>query len=442
MKTLILASGYGERLFPLSREDRPKQFVKIDGESLLQKTVMRASLLSEQDDIYVITRTELESLVKQHLGEIGINARIILEPSARGTLITNYIGMSKIAEEGNSIVALLPSDHIIEANQTYIEAFKEAEELAKQGYLVVFGIKPTNPHTGYGYIKPGKKISSQGFLVKSFVEKPNKETAQLYINQGYLWNSGMLVTSTETFFRECKRFIPELNIETCSSLTGSFEKKVLEKSDHAAVMRLDVFWTDVGSFQTLYEISEKNKDENAVLGKAELLNAKGNLVVGDNLYLIDVNNLAVIKNGNAVLVCPLASSQKVRDLVKIIRETNPEVLSSKQRVEKPWGYYYVLYESEQYKVKELVINPKQRLSLQSHNYRSEHWIILEGYAKVTVDDNVSILKKDDSIYIPKKSKHRVENPYESTQLKILEIQTGEKLDETDIIRFEDDYGRT
>jgi len=442
MKTLILASGYGERLFPLSREDRPKQFIKIDGESLLQKTAMRASLLSEQDDIYVITRTELESLVKQHLGEIGINARTILEPSARGTLITNYIGMSKIAEDGDSIVALLPSDHIIDANQTYIEAFKEAEKLASQGYLVVFGIKPTNPHTGYGYIKPGKKISSQGFLVESFVEKPDKETAQLYINQGYLWNSGMLVTSTEAFFRECKRFIPELNIETCSSLTGSFEKKVLEKSDRVAVIQLDVFWTDVGSFQTLYEISEKNKDENAVLGKAELLNAKGNLVVGNNLYLIDVNNLAVIKNGNAVLVCPLASSQKVRDLVKIIRETNPEVLSSKQRVKKPWGYYSVLYESEQYKFKELVINPKQRLSLQSHNYRSEHWIILEGYAKVTVDDNVSILKKDDSIYIPKKSKHRVENPHESTQLKILEIQTGEKLDESDIIRFEDDYGRT
>ncbi len=443
MKVLILAGGIGERLFPLSRMKYSKQFLRFDGKSLFQMTVERGLKISKH--VYVVTNVEQEFLVKRELDEMGVDAKVVTEPLPRNTLPAIYLGMKKIVEDfGRSKVAILPSDHIIDVNESFLSAFKKAETLADD-YLVTFGIKPTKPHTGYGYIKPKEEIDC-GFIVERFVEKPDYETAKVYVESGYLWNSGMFVFDSEIFFEECERFAKDViekvdegryqDIEPISVDNG-----ILEKSNRVAVVPLETSWSDVGSFDALYEIFEKDENGNTVKGEYLGLNSRNNLIISENLVAtIDVEDLAIVSTRDVTLVCPRSSSQKVREIVKELRQREDERVYHHLTVYKPWGSYTVLEEGEGYKVKRLTVLPGKRLSLQMHHHRSELWVVVRGTAKVTVDDREFLLRKGESTFIPMGSRHRLENPGKIT-LEVIEVQIGEYLGEDDIVRFSDDFGR-
>lgn len=443
MRVLILAGGVGERLFPLSRAKYPKQFLKFNGESLFQMTVKRGLIIS--DDIYVVTNVDHAFMIEKELEDIGVKAKILKEPMPKNTLPAIYLGIKEITKDfGRSKVAVLPSDHMIEANERLVDAFKRAEKLADE-YLVTFGIKPTKPHTGYGYIKPGSALEG-GFLVEKFVEKPDYENAKIYVESGYLWNSGMFVFDTDVFLEECEKFAKDVidkvdggRYEEIEPI--SVDKGILEKSDRVAVVPLEVFWSDVGSFDAVYEIIEKDKDGNAVRGEFFGVNSRNNLVICEGLVAtVDVENMVIVNTKDVTLVCPRDSSQKIREVVKALKLKGDERVEHHVTVYRPWGSYTVLEEGNGWKVKRLTVLPKKRLSLQMHYHRNEFWVVVKGTAKVTVGDKEFILSKGESTFIPIGTKHRLENPG-NIPLEIIEVQIGDYLGEDDIVRFADDFGR-
>ena len=443
MIVLILAGGVGERLFPLSRSKYPKQFLKFNEESLFQMAFKRGLMLS--DSIYVVTNVDQAFMIEKEIEEIGIDAKVLKEPMPKNTLPAIYLGIREIVKDfGRSKVAILPSDHIIEANEKFVEAFKKAERISDK-YLVTFGIKPTKPHTGYGYIKPGDSVEGV-FIVERFVEKPDYERAKRYVEEGYLWNSGMFVFDTTVFLEECKKFARNI-IERVDSgrydeiESISVDKGILEKSDRVAVIPLDVFWSDVGSFDAVYEIMKKDENNNAVRGEFLGINSRNNLVISDSLITsVDIENMVIINTKDVTLVCPRESSQKVREIVRALKEKNDERVEHHITVYRPWGSYTVLEEGNGWKVKRLTVLPKKRLSLQMHYHRCEFWVVVRGTAKVTIGDREFLLKKGESTFIPVGEKHRLENPGNIT-LEIIEVQIGDYLGEDDIVRFADDFGR-
>jgi mannose-1-phosphate guanylyltransferase/mannose-6-phosphate isomerase len=406
-------------------------------------TVERALMISR--DIYVVTNVEHSFMVERELKEMDVDAEIISEPMPKNTLPAIYLGMRRIVEDfGRSKVAILPSDHLIDADERFTSAFEKAEKLADD-YLVTFGIKPTKPHTGYGYIKPRESVDG-GFVVEKFVEKPDYETAKVYVESGYLWNSGMFVFDSEIFFEECKKYAKDVMDKVDGGKYEEIEpisvdKGILEKSNRIAVVPLDMFWSDVGSFDAIYEIIEKDENGNAVRGEFLGINSKNNLIIGESLVTaVDVNNLVIVSTKDVTLVCPRESSQKVREIVKTLRARKDERAEHHITVYRPWGSYTVLEEGNGYKVKRLTVLPGKRLSLQMHYHRSEFWVVVKGTAKVTVEDREFLLRKGESTFIPMGARHRLENPGKVT-LEVIEVQIGEYLGEDDIVRFADDFGR-
>ncbi len=454
--TLILAGGKGTRLWPLSREDYPKQFYNIFNRSLFQKTIERALIFSKPKEIIVVTNERYKFRVLDDLEEMEVNIpkeNIIMEPAARNTLPAIYLGIKNIKDvaNANGKVAVLPSDHFVEVDGSYKEAFEDAIKISKR-YLVTFGIEPKNPHTGYGYIKPGKRIDGSiegAFEVAKFVEKPDLERAKEYVNSGYLWNSGMFMFDIGIFMKECELHQPELVKlfelpveEAYSKLPEiSVDYGIMEKTKKAAVVKLNSFWSDVGSFDSLYEIFEKDESGNAIRGECIALNSRNNLVFGGRLAaIIGVEDLVVVDTKDAVLVCNRHDSQQVREIVEILKKRNDKRAEVHRTAYRPWGSYTVLEENQFYKIKRLTVKPKKRLSLQKHYHRSEHWVVVKGTAKITVDGEERLLRNGESTFIPAGTIHRLENPG-LIPLEVIEVQIGEYLDENDIERFEDDFER-
>ena len=472
MKSIILAGGSGTRLFPLSRKYFPKQFLNIaDDKSLFQKTIERnLKVTGDIKDILVITNKDYKfhviNQIKDILGE-DINTNLLLEPIGRNTapaiaLAVKYL-QDKLGIDENEVVFVSPSDHIVSPTEKFVDYVKKAEDLAKNGFIVTFGINPTKPETGYGYIEAdlSNKINN-AYKVKQFHEKPDIETAQKYILSGnYYWNSGMFAFSIKTILDELKRFSPEIyeliaeksyeevleNFETMPDI--SIDYAVMEKTDKAVVLPLELLWSDVGSWDSIYDVMDKDENKNVKTGKVIDIDTKNSLIIGDERLIatIGVDDLIIVETPDVVMVAKKGEGQKVKELVNRLKndEELKHLTEFHTTVYRPWGSYTELEKGERYRIKRITVQPGQALSLQMHYHRSEHWVVIKGTAKVILENENGELKEyfvheNESIYVPKTTKHRLMNPGK-VPLEIIEVQVGEYVEEDDIVRFDDVYKR-
>ncbi|MHB8051736.1 MAG: mannose-1-phosphate guanylyltransferase/mannose-6-phosphate isomerase [Methanoregula sp.] len=448
MKSIILAGGVGTRLWPLSREYYPKQFIQLEGHSLFQQTVERASRLSAPDEIYVVTNEIHRYLVRNQIEELGhtiADDHLLAEPAGKNTLPAIAWAMQRIRSDSPFATAVVfPSDHLL--GETALDQIRAAEPLAKKN-LVTFGIKPTTPHTGYGYIRPGKRLAL-GNVVDEFKEKPDEKTAKDYVKKGYLWNSGIFLLYTDCFFEELKKYRPELYAAFTSDIPVNYTELepisidygLLEHSKRVAVVALETAWSDLGTFKALYDIEQHDPEGN--VGKAEFLAACNNYVhaPGKQVGLIGVHDLIIVDTADALLVCDTAQAEQVKLLVSRFNEQNLEVTKFHRKVYRPWGSYTVLEDTPFYKIKRVTVKPGQKLSLQLHHHRSEHWIVVSGTAEVILNTETRLLHQGESTFVRSGMRHRLKNPG-VIPLEVIEVQLGEYLKEDDIVRFEDDYGR-
>jgi mannose-1-phosphate guanylyltransferase/mannose-6-phosphate isomerase len=448
MKSIILAGGVGTRLWPLSREYYPKQFIPLDGHSLFQKTYERANRISDPGGIFVVTNEIHQYLARNQIEELGYSIsddHLLAEPEGKNTLPAIAWAMQRIRSFSLSdTVVVFPSDHVL--GDFALDQIRAAEPLSRKN-LVTFGIKPTSPQTGYGYIKPGKLLS-RGAVVDEFKEKPDEKTAKEYVQKGYLWNSGIFLLSTDSFFQELKKYRRDLfnafsdgNIPDYRKLESiSIDYGLLEHSKKVAVVTLDAEWSDLGTFKALYDIELHDSEGN--VGKAEYLSAKNNFVqaAGKHVGMIGVHDLIVVDTSDALLICDTGHTEQVKQLVNRYNERNDPVTKYHRQVHRPWGSYTVLEETEIYKIKRVSVKPGQKLSLQLHHHRSEHWVVVSGTAEVELNGETRFLRQGESTFVRSGMKHRLKNPG-IIPLEVIEVQLGEYLEENDIVRFNDEYGR-
>lgn len=460
MLNLILCGGNGTRLWPISRTLMPKQFVKLfDGRSLFQLTLERnASVCSEQiiisnADQYFLAYDQLEENSKSHTQ----NSTFILEPVGRNT--APAIALACMSVDPKTIIFVTPSDHLVKNQKAYELAVAKAKELASQGYLVTFGITPSFAEVGFGYIE------SDGEDVKAFHEKPSFETATAYLKAGnYYWNSGMFCFEAETFLNELKKYSPKIydackvawsNKSTINHNTSkikrddmeaipedSIDYAVMELSDKVKVIASDIDWSDVGSFDALYQEFPKDEDGNTLCEKYISIDSKNNLIIPSNrkISTVDIEDLIIVDTPDALLISKKGSSQKVKQVVAELKKRGTELHNIHLTAHRPWGTYTILEDTPGYKIKRIVVHPGKRLSLQKHFHRSEHWIVVSGTATVTVGDETILVRPNESTYIKMGEIHRLGNDGKIPVV-LIEAQVGEYTGEDDIVRIEDEYNR-
>ena len=467
MTNIILCGGSGTRLWPISRTLMPKQFVKFfDNKSLFQLTVDRNSKFCSKN--FIVSNSEQYFLAIDQLEEsldFKIqNSNFLLEPIGRNT--APAIALACMALDSKEIVLVTPSDHLIKDEKEYEKVLIEAKKLAIRDNLVTFGINPTFAETGFGYIESEKiKVKSETLIsldVVNFHEKPNLERAIKYLEAGnYFWNSGMFCFKAGLFLDELKKYSPkiyETSLEAFEKASkdstirikhedmlnipeDSIDYAVMEKSDRVKVIPSSIEWSDVGSFDALYEELPKDKNGNTKNNKHISIDSRNNLVYGEDRYIstIGVDDLIIVDTGDALLVTKKGCSQKVKELVKEIKKTT-ELHNVHLTAHRPWGTYTVLEDKEKYKIKTIVVKPGKKLSLQKHFHRNEHWIVVSGTATVRVGNKIKLIRPNESTYIKMGEIHRLENEGKIPVV-LIEAQVGEYTGEDDIVRLEDDYKR-
>ena len=465
---VILAGGQGTRLWPLSRSARPKQFLNLNGEeSLFQQALLRVSDSRYAAPI-VITNSDYRFLVAEQAQELGIElAAIVLEPVARNTAPA-IVAASVLAERtfGDAVLHILASDHAIEVDDDYWQTLDAARQAAESGMLVTFGIVPTAPETGYGYIEAGEPVTEGARKVARFIEKPDLARAQEMVERGgYLWNSGMFVFSTKAFLEEAEALAPDvieharkavehgtsdldffrLDEKSFSRAPSiSIDYAVFEKSTKVAVVAVSYSWSDLGSWDAVWKIGDKDEAGNVARRNVSLTNTQRSLVLSDHAHVVvdGLEDVAVIASEDAIYVGRLSNAQNVGSIVKRLR-ANPataNLTEIHQTAYRPWGGYSSVLMGGRFQVKRLFVKPGKKLSLQKHHHRAEHWVVVSGTAEVTVDGETRVLTENQSIYLPLGCVHRLANPGKIL-LELIEVQTGSYLGEDDIVRIDDDFGR-
>lgn len=462
---VIMAGGSGTRLWPLSRSNYPKQFLKLSGEhTMLQNTLNRLNGLNHSPAM-LICNEEHRFIAAEQVRQLGAeHSGIFLEPVGRNTAPAIALAAFKAIEMGEDpLLLVLAADHVIEDIASFQHSVNQAAELALQDKLVTFGIVGNKPETGYGYIKRGEQYNT-GFVVNSFVEKPDVDTAEKYIASGdYYWNSGMFLFKASRFLNELKAFRPDI-YEACEKAIKvqsndldfirvdktefeacpdeSIDYAVMEHTKDAVVVPMDAGWSDVGGFAALWEVSEQDANGNAFKGDVKAVDTKNTLVFGEDKLVatVGVKDLIIVNTKDAVLVAHKDKSQHVKAIVQQLKLEGRSEAKLHREVYRPWGKYDSVDSGERFQVKRITVKPGAKLSVQMHHHRAEHWIVVSGTAKVQIDDTEQFVTENESVYIPITAVHALENPGK-VDLELIEVQSGSYLGEDDIVRFEDRYGR-
>lgn len=460
MKIVLLAGGGGTRLFPLSRTRFPKQFLKVTGdESLFTQTVQRFLAVTEPRNLVVITNQAHEHLVKAELAACGASeAHVALEPQGRNTAPAIALAAAwcrdKLGATAEEVLFVTPCDHVIRPVDVFAAGVLEAVKLASQGSIVTFGITPTGPETGYGYIQAGESVNG-AFAVTSFREKPDRETAEKYVAAGnYYWNSGMFGFTMGRFLQELAAQQPEISELTAQPVDEVLEQfdrmpdvsidyGIMEKAADVLVIPLTAYWNDIGSWDAIYDVLGKDGAGNAVKGDCINIGCTNTLMLSHKHLVagIGLEDMLVVETADAILVAKKGESQKVKEVVAQLKAKGRREASEHLTDYRPWGRYTILGEGPDYKIKRIVVNPGQILSLQMHHHRSEHWVVVSGTALVTIGDKEQLVCDNESVFVPQTVKHRLANTGK-IPLVLIEVQSGRYLGEDDIVRFEDVYGRS
>ena len=465
MIPVIISGGTGTRLWPLSRKNKPKQFLSLFGEfSLFQNTLTRLSGLEDLSEPLIVCNTDHRFMVAEQLQEIDLSPEdIILEPCARNTAPAIALAALRALNTGNDpLLLVLAADHVIHNVSAFHLAIEQAKKLAEQDKLVTFGIQPQSAHTGYGYIEAVENDVPSD--VKRFIEKPDSATAESYVAAGnFFWNSGMFLFKASTYINELQKFSPEM-VSACKaaleksvtdldfiridadafeqSPSDSIDYAVMEKTSKAMVVPLDAGWSDVGSWSSLWETFPQDENKNVLIGDVMIDSVHNSYVHSENrlVTVLGLDDVVVVETHDAIMVAHKDQAQNVKNIVEALSQQDRKEVHTHRKCYRPWGSYDSVDIGERFQVKRITVNPGAALSLQMHYHRAEHWVVVSGTAEVTRNDEVILLGENESTFIPLGSVHRLRNPGR-VPLEIVEVQSGSYLEEDDIVRLQDSYNR-